>query len=104
MTIDKASFEEGSYDVNNQLVIELTLSNDTFVRPFKYTNVEFTGDLSGLSISGYVHFGTSDSQIRLMLTGTITNDTGHGTITVKGDATESGKDSTVTVTIENADI
>lgn len=86
-------------------LFRVTLTGDTFKSNFRVDNVQFGGDLAGLSINGYVPPGSSywglgmNEVILDGVNGTITNETGHGTITLDGTSLEGGKSVTLNVTV-----
>lgn len=86
-------------------LFRITLTGDAFKSNFNIDNVQFGGDLAGLSINGYVPPGSSywglgmNEVILDGVNGTITNETGQGTITIDGASLESGKSVTLNVTV-----
>lgn len=77
----------------------LTLNGDTFAFGFNpMADIEFGGDLSGLTMNGYQNRGSN--QVLLDgVHGTITRTTGQGTITIKGSALQGGNDLTLTFNV-----
>lgn len=77
----------------------LTLKDDTFAPGFDPTaDIEFGGDLSGLTMNGYQ--GRGSGQVLLDgVHGTLSRTTGQGTITIKGRALQSGKDLILTINV-----
>jgi len=77
----------------------LTLKDDTLAPGFNPTaDIEFGGDLSGLTMNGYLGMG-SEQVLLDGVHGTLSHTTGQGTITIKGRALQSGKDLILTINV-----
>lgn len=88
------SLQEGNYWGN----ITLIVTGDSFKLPFDIKDVEFGGDLTGLTVNGSGP-NTANSIILASVNGKIVYNTGKFSITIKGDSLVGGQDLTVNIDI-----
>ncbi|WP_188592923.1 hypothetical protein, partial [Paenibacillus silvae] len=90
------SLSDGQIWIN--LYVKLT--GDEFIgQPLERSMIIFDGDFAGLSLNGTRWPENEITAILDGVHGTITNNSGKGTITIKGSALQSGKDLTITIDV-----